>query len=110
MLGGSHKPTSGAPLSPRRACPSPPIGILIPTRLHFSPTPDILRTPLPPSTPLESSSPRSYQISSPLVFKLLSHPQRFRCAVLMVQREFAQRLCAKPGDELYCRLSVRKAT
>jgi len=47
-----------------------------------------------------------YQISSPLVFKLLSHPQRFRCAVLMVQREFAQRLCAKPGDELYCRLSV----
>ena len=24
----------------------------------------------------------------------------------MVQREFAQRLCAKPGDELYCRLSV----
>ena len=47
-----------------------------------------------------------YQISSPLVFKLLSHPQRFRCAILMVQREFAQRLCAKPGDELYCRLSV----
>ena len=24
----------------------------------------------------------------------------------MVQREFAMRLCAKPGDELYCRLSV----
>jgi 18S rRNA (adenine1779-N6/adenine1780-N6)-dimethyltransferase len=24
----------------------------------------------------------------------------------MVQREFALRLCAKPGDELYCRLSV----
>ncbi len=47
-----------------------------------------------------------YQISSPLVFKLLSLPQRFRCAVLMVQREFAMRLCAKPGDELYCRLSV----
>ncbi|KAL3892746.1 MAG: hypothetical protein SGPRY_014827 [Prymnesium sp.] len=47
-----------------------------------------------------------YQISSPLVFKLLSHPSRFRCAILMVQREFAQRLCAKPGDELYCRLSI----
>ncbi|KAG8465328.1 hypothetical protein KFE25_002635 [Diacronema lutheri] len=46
-----------------------------------------------------------YQISSPLVFKLLSGPP-FRCAVLMVQREFAMRLCAKPGDELYCRLSV----
>ena len=47
-----------------------------------------------------------YQISSPLVFKLLSHPKGFRCAILMVQREFAMRLCAKPGDELYCRLSV----
>eukprot|EP00306_Pavlova_sp_CCMP459_P010917 CAMPEP_0185184168 /NCGR_PEP_ID=MMETSP1140-20130426/2421_1 /TAXON_ID=298111 /ORGANISM="Pavlova sp., Strain CCMP459" /LENGTH=311 /DNA_ID=CAMNT_0027750225 /DNA_START=11 /DNA_END=946 /DNA_ORIENTATION=- len=46
-----------------------------------------------------------YQISSPLVFKLLSGPP-FRCAVLMVQREFALRLCAKPGDELYCRLTV----
>jgi len=47
-----------------------------------------------------------YQISSPLVFKLLAHPSRFRCAILMVQREFAQRLCAKPGDEMYCRLSI----
>jgi 18S rRNA (adenine1779-N6/adenine1780-N6)-dimethyltransferase len=47
-----------------------------------------------------------YQISSPLIFKLLSHRPIFRCAVLMVQREFALRLIAKPGDSLYCRLSV----
>jgi len=30
-----------------------------------------------------------YQISSPLVFKLLSHRPFFRCAMLMFQKEFA---------------------
>lgn len=47
-----------------------------------------------------------YQISSPLVFRLLAHRPMFRAAVLMFQREFANRLTAKPGDDLYCRLSV----
>lgn len=47
-----------------------------------------------------------YQISSPIVFKLLAHKPAFRCAVLMFQREFAMRLVAKPNDPLYCRLSV----
>ena len=47
-----------------------------------------------------------YQISSPLVFKLLAHRPMFRCAVIMFQEEFALRLTAKPGDPLYCRLSV----
>ncbi len=47
-----------------------------------------------------------YQISSPFLFKMLSHRPIFRCAVIMFQLEFAQRLTAKPGDEMYCRLSV----
>lgn len=47
-----------------------------------------------------------YQISSGLVFKLLSHRPFFRCAVMMFQEEFALRLTARPGEALYCRLSV----
>lgn len=47
-----------------------------------------------------------YQISSQVVFKLLSHRPMFRCAVLMFQEEFALRLTARPGESLYCRLSV----
>lgn len=46
-----------------------------------------------------------YAISSALVFKLLKAPT-FKCAVLMFQREFALRVCAQPGSEAYCRLSV----
>lgn len=47
-----------------------------------------------------------YQISSPLVFKLLSHRPLFRVAILMFQREFALRLVAQPGTELWSRLSA----
>ena len=46
------------------------------------------------------------QISSPLVFKLLSHRPIIRTAVLMFQREFALRLCATPSTPLWCRLSA----
>ncbi|KAF2901931.1 hypothetical protein ILUMI_04255 [Ignelater luminosus] len=65
---------------------------------------DALKTELPFFDICVANIP--YQISSPLVFKLLLHRPFFRCAVLMFQREFAQRLVAKPGDKLYCRLSV----
>lgn len=47
-----------------------------------------------------------YQISSPVIFKLLCHKPLFRCAVVMVQREFAMRMVAQPGTESYSRLSV----
>ncbi|KAI0536981.1 S-adenosyl-L-methionine-dependent methyltransferase [Xylaria digitata] len=47
-----------------------------------------------------------YQISSPIIFKLLRLPRPPRTCILMFQREFAMRLTAQPGDPLYCRLSV----
>ncbi|XP_025831455.1 probable dimethyladenosine transferase [Agrilus planipennis] len=65
---------------------------------------DVLKAELPFFNVCVANIP--YQISSPLVFKLLLHRPFFRCAVLMFQKEFAQRLVAKPGDKLYCRLSV----
>eukprot|EP00127_Corallochytrium_limacisporum_P006223 Clim_evm40s221 gene=Clim_evmTU40s221 len=47
-----------------------------------------------------------YQISSPITFKLILQRPIPRCAVLMFQDEFAQRLVAQPGSALYCRLSA----
>ncbi|TPX35885.1 hypothetical protein SmJEL517_g01804 [Synchytrium microbalum] len=65
---------------------------------------DFLKVDLPYFDICISNTP--YQISSPLVFKLLQHRPIWRCAVLMFQREFALRLVAQPGDPLYCRLSA----
>ncbi|XP_071952284.1 dimethyladenosine transferase-like [Antedon mediterranea] len=65
---------------------------------------DVLKTDLPFFDICVANLP--YQISSPFVFKLLLHRPFFRCAVLMFQQEFAQRLVAQPGDKLYCRLSI----
>mgnify|MGYP001437539465 CR=1 FL=1 len=65
---------------------------------------DVLKVDIPYFDVCVANLP--YQISSPFLFKMLSHRPMFRCAVVMFQLEFAQRLTAKPGDELYCRLSV----
>jgi len=65
---------------------------------------DVIKTSLPFFDVCVANVP--YQISSPLVFKLLSHRPMFRCAVMMFQEEFALRLSARPGEALYCRLSV----
>jgi 18S rRNA (adenine1779-N6/adenine1780-N6)-dimethyltransferase len=64
---------------------------------------DFLKVELPHFDVCISNTP--YQISSSLTFKLL-FAKGWRSLVLMFQREFAMRLVAKPGDELYCRLSV----
>lgn len=47
-----------------------------------------------------------YKISSPLVFKLIAHRPPFKCAVLMFQKEFAERMLAKVGESKYSRLSI----
>uniref|UniRef100_A0A224XGI6 rRNA adenine N(6)-methyltransferase n=1 Tax=Panstrongylus lignarius TaxID=156445 RepID=A0A224XGI6_9HEMI len=65
---------------------------------------DVLKSDLPYFNVCVANIP--YKISSPLIFKLLLHRPSFRCAVLMLQREFAYRLVAKPGDKLFCRLSI----
>jgi len=65
---------------------------------------DVLKVDLPYFDLVVANIP--YSISSPLTFKLLAHRPVFRTALLMYQREFALRLCAHPGEDLYCRLSV----
>ncbi len=63
---------------------------------------DILQMELPPFNKVVANLP--YAISSEITFKLLEHD--FELAVLMYQKEFAQRLIAKPGSKDYGRLTV----
>ena len=64
---------------------------------------DAVKVPLPRFDEVVSNLP--YEISSPITFRLLGFP--FDRAVLMYQREFAERLVARQGDEGYSRLSVK---
>mmetsp|Transcript_34435 Transcript_34435/g.89567 ORF Transcript_34435/g.89567 Transcript_34435/m.89567 type:complete len:407 (+) Transcript_34435:1531-2751(+) len=69
---------------------------------------DALKLPLPRRFDVCVSN-LPYQISSPFIFKLLkrlSEGPPWRAAVLMVQREFAERLLADPGEQPYSRLSL----
>ncbi|EIM84475.1 rRNA adenine dimethylase [Stereum hirsutum FP-91666 SS1] len=65
---------------------------------------DFVKATLPYFDVCISNTP--YQISSPLIFRLLSHRPLFRCAILMFQREFALRLVARPASTLWSRLSA----
>lgn len=65
---------------------------------------DFVKATLPYFDVCISNTP--YQISSPLIFRLLSHRPIFRTAILMFQREFALRLVARPGTDLWSRLSA----
>ncbi len=63
---------------------------------------DAVKTELPKFTKCVSNLP--YQISSPITFKLLEH--EFELAILMYQKEFAERFFASPGTRDYSRISV----
>lgn len=63
---------------------------------------DFLKIELPEFDKVVSNIP--YSISSPLSFRLLSC--EFELAILTYQREFAERMVAKPGERNYSRLSV----
>ncbi len=63
---------------------------------------DILTASVPPFGKFVSTPP--YSISSPLLFWLLK--QKFDCAVLTFQTEFAKRLVASVGSKDYGRLTV----
>ncbi|PAV15594.1 rRNA adenine dimethylase [Pyrrhoderma noxium] len=65
---------------------------------------DFVKAELPYFDVCISNTP--YQISSPLVFRLLSHRPLCRVAILMFQREFAMRLVARPDTPLWSRLSA----
>ncbi|EIM23485.1 rRNA adenine dimethylase [Wallemia mellicola CBS 633.66] len=65
---------------------------------------DFVKADLPFFDVVISNCP--YSISSHIVFRILSHRPICRVAILMFQREFALRLCARPGTEMWCRLSA----
>jgi 16S rRNA (adenine1518-N6/adenine1519-N6)-dimethyltransferase len=72
---------------------------------------NILAVPLtqlagPDSRPLVVIGNLPYNISSQIVVKLIQERQRVNRAVLMFQKELAERLCAGPGTKVYGRLSV----
>lgn len=47
-----------------------------------------------------------YNISSPLLIRLLYQASQIKAAVFMLQKEVVQRVCAQPGDKTFGRLSV----
>lgn len=60
-------------------------------------------------TPADVVGNLPYQLTGPLMFKLLSHNLETGRWVVMVQREVARRMCAEPGGKIYGSLTVSLA-
>jgi len=65
---------------------------------------DIMKLELPEFDKVVASLP--FLLSSPITYKLLLRETGFGLAVLLYQKEFAQKLVAKPRSNLYGRVSV----
>ncbi|XP_010277807.1 PREDICTED: ribosomal RNA small subunit methyltransferase, mitochondrial isoform X2 [Nelumbo nucifera] len=65
---------------------------------------DALKMDFPPFDLIVANIP--YGISSPLIAKLVFGAYPFRSATLLLQKEFARRLLANPGDSAFNRLAV----
>ncbi|MCL1978715.1 MAG: 16S rRNA (adenine(1518)-N(6)/adenine(1519)-N(6))-dimethyltransferase RsmA [Methanomassiliicoccaceae archaeon] len=63
---------------------------------------DAVKVPFPPFDVFVSNLP--YSVSTPIIFKLLE--SSFRKAIVMVQKEFADRMTADVGSPDYSRLTV----
>ena len=78
------------------------VAIVSQDALHF----DFLALSRASGRPLPVIGNLPYQITSPLLFKLLEQKAALRVAVLMMQQEVGQRLLAQPGGKDYGILSV----
>jgi len=65
---------------------------------------DFMKLELPEFDKVVASIP--FSLSSAITYKLLLHNEGFGLAVLLYQKEFAQKMTAKPRSKLYGRLSV----
>jgi 16S rRNA (adenine1518-N6/adenine1519-N6)-dimethyltransferase len=63
---------------------------------------DALAVPLPPFSKVVANLP--YRVALPVIMRLLDHP--FGTAVLIVQKDMAQKICAGPAEAGYGRVSV----
>lgn len=63
---------------------------------------DATRVELPRCDLIISNVP--YHVTSPLLMRILDH--KFRYAILTVQKEYADRMIARPGTKEYSRLSI----
>lgn len=60
---------------------------------------------MPPGTLAAGNLP--YNVATPIIERVLRHPDRIARAAFLVQKEVGERLVARPGDKAYGALSVK---